>query len=153
MRTLYHLWMSPFCRKARIFLGEKRLEHELRIENIWERREEFLALNPAGTLPVLVEIDGTAISGADVICEFLDEVHEDPPLIGRTPVIRAEVRRRSSWAPRCVCAARSSGSGGSSSGAASLPNAQPRRAERAGRRGEKWGRRRLATMCCSYNIA
>ena len=89
MRTLYHLWMSPFCRKARIFLGEKRLEHELRIENIWERREEFLALNPAGTVPVLVEIDGTAISGADVICEFLDEVHDDPPLIGRTPVIRA----------------------------------------------------------------
>ncbi|MEQ9556193.1 MAG: glutathione S-transferase family protein [Rhodospirillales bacterium] len=97
MRTLYHLWMSPFCRKARIFLGEKRLEHELRIENIWERREEFLALNPAGSVPVLVEIDGTAISGADVICEFLDEVHDDPPLIGRTPVIRAEVRRLTNW--------------------------------------------------------
>ena len=75
MRTLYHLWMSPFCRKARIFLGEKRLEHELRIENIWERREEFLALNPAGTVPVLVEIDGTAISGADVICEFHANIH------------------------------------------------------------------------------
>ena len=97
MRTLYHLWMSPFCRKARIFLGEKRLEHELRIENIWERREEFLALNPAGTVPALVEIDGTAISGADVICEFLDEVHDDPPLIGRTSVIRAEVRRLTNW--------------------------------------------------------
>ncbi|MEK9673700.1 MAG: glutathione S-transferase family protein [Rhodospirillaceae bacterium] len=97
MRTLYHLWLSPFCRKARIVLGEKKLEHELRIENIWERREDFLALNPAGTLPVLMENDGTAISGSDVICEFLDEVHEDPPLFGRTPVIRAEARRLANW--------------------------------------------------------
>jgi len=97
MRTLYHLWMSPFCRKVRIFLGEKKLEHDLRIENVWDRRDEFLALNPAGAVPVLVEGDGAAISGSDVICEFLDEVHNDPPLIGRTPMIRAEARRLAAW--------------------------------------------------------
>ena len=97
MRILYHLWMSPTCRKVRVVLKEKGLEFELRAENIWERRDEFLALNPAGDIPVLVEPDGTAISGGDAICEFLDEVHPDPPLIGRQALGRAEVRRLVHW--------------------------------------------------------
>ena len=97
MRILYHLWMSPPCRKVRVVLKEKGLEFELRAENIWERRDEFLALNPAGDIPVLVEPDGTAISGGDAICEFLDEVHPNPPLIGRQALGRAEVRRLVHW--------------------------------------------------------
>ena len=97
MRILYHLWMSPTCRKVRVVLKEKGLEFELRAENIWERRDEFLALNPAGDIPVLVEPDGTAISGDDAICEFLDEVHPNPPLIGRQALARAEVRRLVHW--------------------------------------------------------
>ncbi len=97
MRILYHLWMSPPCRKVRVVLKEKSLEFELRAENIWERRDEFLALNPAGDIPVLVEPDGTAISGGDAICEFLDEVHPHPPLIGRQALGRAEVRRLVHW--------------------------------------------------------
>jgi glutathione S-transferase len=97
MRILYHLWMSPPCRKVRVVLKEKSLDFELRAENIWERRDEFLALNPAGDIPVLVEPDGTAISGGDAICEFLDEVHPNPPLIGRQALGRAEVRRLVHW--------------------------------------------------------
>lgn len=97
MRILYHLWLSPFCRKVRITLMEKQLDFELRAENIWERRQEFLALNPAGEVPVLVESDGTALSGSDAICEFLDEVHPEPPLLGRQALGRAEVRRLVHW--------------------------------------------------------
>ena len=97
MRILYHLWMSPQCRKVRVALLEKRLEFDLRAENVWERRDEFLALNPASDIPVLVETDGTAISGSDAICEFLDEVHPEPPLIGHQPIARAEVRRLVHW--------------------------------------------------------
>ncbi len=97
MRILYHLWMSPPCRKVRVVLKEKSLEFELRAENVWERRDEFLALNPAGDIPVLVEPDGTAISGGDAICEFLDEVHPNPSLIGRQALGRAEVRRLVHW--------------------------------------------------------
>ena len=55
MRVLYHLWLSPFCRKVRIALLEKGVEAELKTENLWDRRPEFLALNPAGDVPVLVE--------------------------------------------------------------------------------------------------
>ena len=54
MRTLYHLWLCPFARKVRIVLAEKKLPFELEIEKVWERRDEFLALNPAGEVPVLL---------------------------------------------------------------------------------------------------
>lgn len=100
MRTLYHLWLSPFCRKVRIALAEKRMDFELKIENVWERRDEFLALNPAGEVPVLVEGDGTALSGSLVICEFLDEVHPEPSLLGQGALERAEVRRLVDWFDR-----------------------------------------------------
>ena len=97
MRVLYHLWLSPDCRKVRVALLEKGLNFELRAEYIWERRDEFLALNPAGDVPVLVESDGSALSGSNAICEFLDEVHPDPPLIGRQALWRVEVRRLVHW--------------------------------------------------------
>lgn len=100
MRTLYHLWLSPFCRKVRVALLEKRIEFEMRAENVYERRTDFLALNPAGEVPVLVEPDGTALSGSLVICEFLDEIHPEPPLLGRQPLQRAEVRRLVDWFDR-----------------------------------------------------
>ena len=97
MRTLYHLWLSPTCRKVRVALAEKRIDFELKSENVWERRDAFLALNPAGEVPVLVEPDGTALSGSLVICEFLDEIHPEPSLVGRQPLQRAETRRLVEW--------------------------------------------------------
>jgi len=97
MRVLYHLWLSSFSRKVRIALAEKKLEFTLEVEQVWERRREFLAMNPAGQVPVLVEEDGTAIADSDAICEYLDETYPEPPLIGETPLQRAEVRRLAAW--------------------------------------------------------
>ncbi len=97
MRTLYHLPLDPDCRLIRILLGEKRLEFVLKTEQVWQRRESFLELNPAGEVPVLLETDGTSIAGAPVIAEYLDEVYRDPPLIGADPLDRAEVRRLAQW--------------------------------------------------------
>ena len=57
MRMLYHLWLSPGSRKVRLALAEKGLEFSMKVEKTWERRPEFLALNPAGEVPVLVEAD------------------------------------------------------------------------------------------------
>ena len=54
MRVLYHLWLSPFSRKVRIVLREKNLDFTLKTEKVWERRPEFLALSPAGEVPVLI---------------------------------------------------------------------------------------------------
>lgn len=98
MRILYHLWLHPFSRKVRLLLAEKGLEFELKIEKIWERRTEFLAMNPAGDVPVLIEPDGTTLTNSAVICEYLDEVYrEKGTLIGNTPIERAEVRRLTAW--------------------------------------------------------
>ena len=100
MRALYHHWLSPFCRKVRIILGEKQLEASLVFEKVWERRPEFLALNPAGMVPVLVEPDGTTVCDSAVIAEFLEEVHPERPLLPGTPADRAEIRRLVAWFDR-----------------------------------------------------
>ncbi|NKB18960.1 MAG: glutathione S-transferase family protein [Alphaproteobacteria bacterium] len=100
MRVLYHLWLSPFCRKVRITLLEKGLEAELKTENLWDRRPEFLALNPAGDVPVLVEEDGQSISDSAAICEYLEEIAPDPCLFPGSPTERAEVRRLVAWFDR-----------------------------------------------------
>lgn len=97
MRTLFHLWLHPFSRKVRIILGEKKLDYELKVEKIWERRTEFLALNPAGDVPVLIEPDGTTLANSQVICEYLSEVYPENNLMGTDPVQRAETRRLIGW--------------------------------------------------------
>src|SRR3546814_17863607 len=67
MRKLYHHWLSPFSRKVRILLKEKGLDFQLEVEKTWERREDFLALNPAGLVPVLVEHDGHVLAESQAI--------------------------------------------------------------------------------------
>ncbi len=100
MRILYHLWLSPHCRKVRVVLGEKKLEFGLQTENTWQRRPEFLALNPAGEVPVLLEPDGNLVSDSQTICEYLDEVSPDPPILPSDPIERAEARRITAWFDR-----------------------------------------------------
>ena len=97
MRVLYHLTLSPSARKVRLVLAEKNLDFTLKLEKVWERRAEFLALNPSGEVPVLIEPDGTVLAGADAIVEYLDEVYREKILIGINPVDRAEVRRLCAW--------------------------------------------------------
>lgn len=97
MRTLYHFWLSPFCRKVRVVLAEKGLDFELRLEDTTERRIEFLAMNPAGEVPVLVEDAGIVLADSTAICEYLEEVHPRPALLGSDPVARAETRRLVAW--------------------------------------------------------
>src|SRR5947209_19907609 len=97
MRVLYHLWLSPCARKVRIVLREKNLDFTLKNEKVWERRPEFLALNPAGEVPVLIEPEGTVLADTGAIVEYLDEVYREKILIGINPVDRAEVRRLTAW--------------------------------------------------------
>ena len=97
MRTLYHLWLSPACRKIRIALAEKKLQFDMKLEKTWERREEFLALNPAGSVPVLFEANGESICDVYAITEYLDEKYPEPLLLGAEPKERSETRRLISW--------------------------------------------------------
>jgi glutathione S-transferase len=97
MRLLYHLPLSPYSRKVRLALAEKGLAFELRLEKVWERRPDFLALNPAAQVPVLVEETGLAVPDSMAICEYLDEAYVDTPLLGRSFAERAECRRLVAW--------------------------------------------------------
>jgi glutathione S-transferase len=97
MRLLYHLPLSPYARKVRLVLAEKRLPFELLVEKVWQRRPEYLEMNPAGTVPTMVEDNGRVIPDSNVICEYLDEAYPDTPLLGRSIVERVEVRRLVSW--------------------------------------------------------
>ena len=98
MRILYHLFLSPFSRKVRIVLREKNLDFDLRSEKVWERRPEFLALNPAGLVPVLVEEDGAILCDSVAITEYLDEAYPEPfRLLPGDPRARAEARRLVAW--------------------------------------------------------
>jgi len=97
MRHLYHLPISPASRKVRLVLSEKNLAFEMVEERDWERREDFLALNPAGEVPVLIDEDGEVISGASAICEFLEEAHADNPVLPGSVHERAEIRRLIDW--------------------------------------------------------
>lgn len=97
MRLLYHLPLSPYARKVRLVLTEKKLPFELRVEKVWERRAEYLDLNPANLVPTLIEENGLVIPDSGVICEYLEEAYPDHPLMGRTLSERVEVRRLVAW--------------------------------------------------------
>ncbi|MEX0839849.1 MAG: glutathione S-transferase family protein [Parvibaculum sp.] len=100
MRQLYHLPISPACRKVRLVLAEKNLPFELVEERDWERRHEFLALNPAGEVPVMIEDEGEPLCGATAITEYLEETTPELPLIPGSAHDRAEIRRLVDWFDR-----------------------------------------------------
>jgi glutathione S-transferase len=96
MIRLYHFPLSPFCRKVRLVLAEKKLEVELVEERYWEPSPEFIRRNPAGKVPVL-KIDTRMLSESQAICEYLDESVPQPPLMPRDVDGRYEVRRLCAW--------------------------------------------------------
>ncbi|MEY8881515.1 MULTISPECIES: glutathione S-transferase family protein [Donghicola] len=96
MNRLYHVPLSPFCRKVRLVLAEKRIEVELVEERYWEMDTDFLRRNPAGKVPVL-RLNGKILSESMAICEYIEEVYPDPALMPYSPEERYEVRRLVSW--------------------------------------------------------
>jgi glutathione S-transferase len=96
MRRLYHQPLSPFCRKIRLVLAEKKIEVELVEEPTWERRMDFLRMNPAGQVPVL-KIDDLVLADSQAIFVYVEETSPEPPLLPRNPALRAEARRIAAW--------------------------------------------------------
>lgn len=99
MQLIHHSF-CPHSRFIRLALGEYGLTAELVDEPVWERRAEFLALNPAGTTPVLID-SGVNVCGAAAIAEYIDEKHgsgvEAMRLLPAGIAERAEVRRLMEW--------------------------------------------------------
>jgi glutathione S-transferase len=101
MPTLYHHPLCPHSRFIRLVLAEMELQVTLADERVWERRREFLALNPAGTTHVLVAENGLTIPGHGPINEYLDETCGlglgDRRLLPEPLALRVEVRRLLDW--------------------------------------------------------
>ena len=94
MWQLFQFPLCPFSRKVRLVMGEKGMGYELWRENPWEARDEFRAMNPAGTTPVLHDPEkGITLADSRAICEYLEETVERNPLIIGTATARAEIRR------------------------------------------------------------
>ncbi|MGD9838397.1 MAG: glutathione S-transferase family protein [Afipia sp.] len=101
MFTLFHHPFCPRSRFVRLALGEHGLDTRLVEELVWDRREAFLMLNPAGETPVLIAEGTPAMPGPSLAAEFLDEIHGAPlgdhRLLPRAMNDRIEVRRLMSW--------------------------------------------------------
>jgi len=101
MLTLFHHTLYASCRFIRLTFGEYGEEIALIEERPWARRKEFLALNPAGTIPVLLAEGDHAIVGATVIAEYVDEtrgaLQRQRRLMAEDSMARAEIRRLVDW--------------------------------------------------------
>jgi len=87
--------IGPNPRVVRMFAAEKGITlplTEVDIVGGENRRQPFLAINPAGGTPVLMLDSGEALAETTAICEYLEERQPSPPLIGATPEARARTR-------------------------------------------------------------
>lgn len=90
----YDCTTAPSPRRVRIFLAEKGITLptvQVDLRNGEQFTDAFRAVNPDCTVPALQLDDGTVIGDAIAICQYLEELHPEPPLIGSTPQERAVV--------------------------------------------------------------
>lgn len=102
MLTLYHHPFCPFSRAVRVALAEYGMQAKLVEERTWEKRKEFLLVNPAGSLPVLIDNGaGQPVCGARAVTEFIDETigveQGNRRLMPGEAHARGEVRRLLDW--------------------------------------------------------
>jgi glutathione S-transferase len=87
--------MGPNPRTVRIFMAEKGIEIPMEPVDLVggeNRQPAYVAKNPAGQLPCLELDDGSYLTEITAICEYLEERHPEPPLVGATPEERAKTR-------------------------------------------------------------
>jgi glutathione S-transferase len=90
----YDLTAGMHPRRVRIFMAEKGISIERREVDAAggaNARPDFLQLNPLGKLPVLELDDGSVIAESLAICRYLEVLHPNPPLMGRTPQETAHI--------------------------------------------------------------
>ena len=100
MITLYY---NPICIKSkmiRIMLEEIKLDYDVKVENFWELRENFVRLSPSAELPVFIEKDNRStivIPGWYPVLEYLIESYENDSFIATDNLVNSEIRRMISW--------------------------------------------------------
>jgi len=75
---------SPFVRKVRVFLAEKNVPYELKMQQPFDKTPEYLAISPLGKIPCLQEGD-FAVPDSSVICAYVERTHPEPALYPSDP--------------------------------------------------------------------
>src|SRR5690606_25972764 len=91
----HNYFRSSTSYRVRIALALKRIDYDYVAHHLrhgGQRSPDYLALNPQGLVPTLVLEDGTVLTQSLAICEFIDEVAPEPPLLPADPHGRARVR-------------------------------------------------------------
>lgn len=83
---------SPYVRKVRVVLAEKKLDYRIELLDVWADRTTIATVNPLGKVPCLVLDDGAALVDSRVIVEYLDTLSPVGKLIPGVGRERAEVR-------------------------------------------------------------
>lgn len=96
---------SPYTRKARVVLAEKRIDYEFVIDSPHEAASRVPQYNPLGKVPVLIIDDGTTLFDSRVIVEYLDSASPVGRLIPEDTRHRIQVRRWEALADGCTDAA------------------------------------------------
>jgi glutathione S-transferase len=96
---------SPYTRKARVVLAEKRIDYEFIIDSPRDAAGSVTAYNPLGKVPVLVLDDDTTLFDSRVIVEYLDSASPVTRLIPDDTRPRIQVRRWEALADGCTDAA------------------------------------------------
>ena len=86
-------YTSPYVRKVRIVLAEKKIDCDLVIDSPWEKDSKIPALNPLGKVPVLVLDDDSTLFDSRVIVEYLDMMAPNSRLIPAAGRERISVKR------------------------------------------------------------
>ena len=89
---LYDFEPAPNAQRVRVFLAEKGLEiptEQLNVREDAQFKEPFTTMNPFHCVPFLELDDGTVIAESMSICRYLEEIHPEPALFGRSPEQRA----------------------------------------------------------------
>jgi glutathione S-transferase len=83
---------SPYVRKVRIVMAEKKLDYDYVLENVWSAGTSIAASNPLGKVPCLMMEAGDVIYDSRVIVEYLDTLSPVGKLIPTVGRERAEVK-------------------------------------------------------------
>ncbi|MDR2452147.1 MAG: glutathione S-transferase [Candidatus Accumulibacter sp.] len=84
---------SPYVRKVRVVLAEKKIECEFELDSPWVPGSNVANVNPLGKIPVLVFDDDTVLFDSRVICEYLDNAAPNNKLLPVPNRERTEVKR------------------------------------------------------------
>lgn len=84
---------SPYVRKARVVLAEKKIDYDFELDSPWTPETQVANVNPLGKIPVLVLDDNTVLFDSRVIVEYLDNVAPNNKLMPGPNRERSEIKR------------------------------------------------------------